>query len=170
VLADGNAQELDRLIALMFIVHFVGDLHQPLHAIEEGRGGNDVKLKAFGDEKCGNYPCNLHGAWDYTLMEHAGYSEEEYTRHLDSLIAVNHWDQRPTGTAEDWANESHRDCAAIWVPAGSNLDEAYYQAHIGLLDKRLAMAGLRLAGLLNDTLGKIPTAQFEEQLKKHPRY
>lgn len=170
VLADGNATELNRLIALMYVVHFVGDVHQPLHAIEDGRGGNDFKVRVFGSDQCGSYPCNLHGAWDFSLMEHAPYSETEYVRHLDELIAARHWDQRPVGTPEDWANESHRAAQQLLVPIGTDLDEAYYQSHVGMLDERLALAGLRLAALLNDTLGKIPVREFEEQLKRHPRY
>jgi hypothetical protein len=169
-LADGNASELDRLIALMFVVHFVGDLHQPLHAIEDARGGNDVKIQLFGVGQCGNRDCNLHGAWDSALIEHAGLSEEAYARRVEALIAANHWDRRPAGTPQDWANESHRAALRVWVADGANLDEAYYQSNVGLLDERLAMAGLRLGALLNDTLGKIPTEQFREQLRKHPRY
>jgi S1/P1 Nuclease len=169
-LADGNASELDRLIALMFVVHFVGDIHQPLHAIEDARGGNDVKVRLFGVDQCGNRPCNFHGAWDTALIEHAGLSEADYVRHLDTLIAANHWDQRPAGAPQEWANESHRAALRVWLADGANLDEAYYRANIGLVDERLAMAGLRLAALLNDTLGKIPTQQFEQELRRHPRY
>src|SRR5260370_4459724 len=108
VLSDENASERDRLIALMFLVHFVGDVHQPLHAIEDARGGNDVKVTVFGSDQCGNYPCNLHGAWDYSLVEHTGYSEQEYVHHLQGLIRKNHWEQKAGGSAEDWADESHR--------------------------------------------------------------
>lgn len=168
VLADGNASELDRLIALMFVVHFVGDVHQPMHAIDDARGGNDIKVKIFGAE-CPDRPCNLHGAWDSILIEHTGYSEEEYVRHLQALIAANHWDQKPIGTPQEWANESHREAVKVWVANGADLDEAYYRANIGLVDEKLALAGLRLAAVLNDTLGKIPSEQFAEQLRKHPR-
>src|SRR5262249_575700 len=59
VLVDENASRADRLEALKWIVHFVGDVHQPLHAVEEARGGNDIKLPVFGSPKCGNYDCNL---------------------------------------------------------------------------------------------------------------
>lgn len=170
VLADGNAPEIDRLKALMFLVHFIGDIHQPLHAIDDGRGGNDVKVQLFGTDKCGNSLCNLHGAWDYGLIEHSGYSEQDYAQHLEKLISSNHWDQRPVGTPADWANESFHDCPRIWVANGTNLDESYYQANLGLIDERLAMAGLRLAAVLNDTLGKISAKEFEQQLRKHPRY
>jgi len=168
-LEDGNATELDRLIALMFVVHFIGDIHQPLHAIEDARGGNDIKVQVFGADQCGNYPCNLHAVWDSSLIEHTGLSEEDYTKRLNQLIAANHWEQRPVASPEEWANESFRDTRRLWLENGASVDEAYFQANIGLVDERLALAGLRLAAVLNDTLGKIPTQQFEQELRRHPR-
>ncbi len=159
ILGDENAAERDRLIALMFLVHFVGDIHQPLHAVDDARGGNDIPVTVFGSDQCGNYPCNLHGVWDYSLMEHTGYSEEEYVRHLQELIREEHLDQKAGGSPADWANESHREAIQAWVNKGVSIDEAYYQANIRIVDERLALAGLRLAAMLNDTLGKIPAKQ-----------
>jgi nuclease S1 len=169
VLADENASEHDRLLALMFLVHFVGDVHQPLHAIEDARGGNDIKVTVFGSDQCGNYPCNLHGAWDYSLIEHTGFSEESYVHHLQGLIRKNHWEQRAGGSAEDWANESHRAALQVWVNNGAAIDQTYYQSNIRLVDERLALAGVRLAALLNETLGKIPTKRFKEGPERHAR-
>jgi hypothetical protein len=166
-LGDENAPERDRLIALMFLVHFVGDLHQPMHAIDDARGGNDVKIKIFGSELCGNGPCNLHGAWDHSLIEHTGYSEEEYVHHLQDLIRGDHLEQKAGGSPADWAYESKREALQVWVQNGGSVDETYYRTNIHLVDENLALAGLRLATLLNDTLGKIPTRQMQEDLKKH---
>lgn len=166
-LGDENAPERERLIALMFLVHFVGDLHQPMHAIDDARGGNDVKIKIFGSDLCGNSPCNLHGAWDHSLIEHTGYSEEEYVHHLQDLIRREGLEQKAAGSPADWANESKREALQVWVPNGGAIDETYYRANIHLVDERLALAGLRLAALLNDTLGKISTRQLQEDLKKH---
>jgi hypothetical protein len=167
-LGDENAPERARLIALMFLVHFVGDLHQPMHAIDDARGGNDVKIKIFGSDLCGgNNPCNLHGAWDYSLIEHTGYNEEEYVRHLQDLIRRDHLEEKSQGSPADWANESKHDALQVWVQNRGAIDEAYYRTNIHLLDERLALAGLRLAALLNDTLGKIPTQQLQESLKRH---
>src|SRR5215831_6490007 len=168
VLADENASKKDRVEALKFLVHFVGDLHQPLHAVEEGRGGNDFKVTVFGSDRCGNYPCNLHGAWDYSLIEHAGLTEEDYLRHLQDLIRDNQLETRAGGTAADWANESHLAARQILDENAAALDEAYYQANISLVDERLALAGLRLAALLNDSLGKIPPQRLALDLQKHP--
>ena len=167
VLADENASRTDRIEALKFLVHFVGDIHQPLHAIDEARGGNDIKVTVFGSGDCGKYPCNLHGVWDYSLVEHTGYAEDQYVHHLQELIRTNHLEEKPTGRPEDWANESLQDARKIIADHGASIDEGYYQANIKLVDERLALAGVRLAAVLNDTLGKIPTKKLEQDLKQH---
>jgi hypothetical protein len=166
-LADANASRKERVEALKFLIHFVADIHQPLHDIDEARGGNDIKVAIFGSDQCGNYPCNLHGAWDYALIEHAGYSEDEYVRHLDSLIKNQHLEVKAGGRAEDWANESHAAARQILDEHPSSIDQAYWNGNIGRVDQQLALAGLRLAMLLNDTLGKIPTQQLKRDLQNH---
>jgi hypothetical protein len=167
VLADENASRKDRVEALEFLVHFVGDIHQPLHGIDEARGGNDIKVLVFGSDQCGNYPCNLHGAWDYSLIDHAGYSEGRYVRRLKSLIRNNHLDLQAGGGPADWANESHAAAIHVLDEHATSIDQAYWQANIRLVDERLALAGIRLAALLNDTLGKTPSKQLNQDLKRH---
>ena len=157
-LGDEKASRPDRLEALKWLVHFVGDLHQPLHAIDEARGGNDIKLAVFGSPKCGDYDCNLHWAWDTLLLEHAGYSEEEYVGRLNALIAQKHLENQADGTPVGWANESHLQARHIMEVKPSVIDDAYYQANIDLVNQKLALAGLRLAKLLNDTLDKAPAS------------
>ena len=166
VLADENASRNDRLEALKWIVHFVGDVHQPLHAIDEARGGNDIKLPVFGSPKCGDYDCNLHWTWDTLLLEHAGYSEEEYVGRLNELIEQKHLDKHAGGTPVDWANESHLQARHIVDEKPATVDEAYYQANIELVNEKLAIAGLRLARLLNDTLGKARATKLNTVLRK----
>jgi S1/P1 Nuclease len=156
VLADGNASRGDRLEALKWIVHFVGDLHQPLHAIDEARGGNDIKMPVFGSPKCGDYDCNLHWTWDELLIQHTGLSEEDYVHRLNVLIGQKHLEREAGGTAVDWANESHPQARHIVDPKPVAIDETYYQANIELVNEKLALAGLRLAAVLNNTLGKTP--------------
>ena len=159
-LGDEKATRADRLEALKWLVHFVGDLHQPLHAIDEARGGNDIKLAVFGSPKCGDYDCNLHWAWDTLLLEHTGYSEEEYVSRLNTLIAQKHPENQSHGTPVDWANESHLQARHIMEATPAAIDDAYYQANIDLVNQKLALAGLRLAALLNDALGKTPAQKI----------
>jgi hypothetical protein len=169
ILGDEKASRPDRLEALKWIVHFVGDVHQPLHAIDEARGGNDVKLPVFGSPKCGDYDCNLHWAWDTLLLEHTGYSEEEYIGRLNTLIAQKHLENQAGGTPVDWANESHLQARHIIEAKPAAIDDAYYQANIGLVNQKLALAGLRLAALLNDTLGKTPAAKVSSLSQRAER-
>ena len=167
VLGDENASRAQRLEALKWIVHFVGDIHQPLHAIDTARGGNDIKLPVFGSAQCGQYPCNLHWTWDSLLIQHTGYSERHYVHVLRKLISKEQLARKATGSPEDWANESHLLARQIIDRNATAIDQSYYQAYIPLVNERLALAGLRLAALLNDTLGKIPTRQMKLDLKNH---
>jgi len=158
VLGDKNASRGDRIEALKFIVHFVGDIHQPFHAIGEAKCGNGVHITEFGSDRCGRYPCNLHSAWDSGLIEHAGMDEEAYVAHLDQLISQEHL--RASGNPADWANESFALAKAAWVNDGGSVDEQYYRQQIKVVDERLALAGLRLAALLNEVLGHVSPQEF----------
>jgi nuclease S1 len=166
VLGSENAGREQRLEALKWLVHFVGDIHQPLHAVEEARGGNDIKLPVFGSEKCGDYPCNLHWVWDSILLEHRGQSEQAYVDRLQKLIRSKGLEQKSGGSAVDWANESHLQARVILDRKATAIDESYYEAYITLVDEKLALAGLRLGALLNDTLGKVPTEKLKQALKR----
>jgi S1/P1 Nuclease len=148
VLSDSNASRDERIEALKFLVHFVGDVHQPMHAIGEAAGGNGIAVTEFGSTQCGRHACNLHGAWDSGLIEHTGMARDAYTAHLEKLIADEHL--TASGTPEDWANESHTEVQSAWVADGAQVDENYYQKEIKVVDTRLALAGLRLAAILNE--------------------
>jgi hypothetical protein len=62
--------------------------------------------------------------------------------------------RQANGPPEAWANQSFHLAKRVWLDNGSSVDEAYYKANISAVDKRLALAGLRLAALLNEALGK----------------
>jgi hypothetical protein len=153
VLADHHAPRSDRIEALKFLVHFVVDLHQPLHAIAEAKGGNEVHVVQFGSAECGSRPCDLHGSWDIGLIEHAHRSERQYADLLERLIDAQQLDRRAEGAPDQWANESFSTAHQIWVSEDAAIDESYYRRNIHVVDEQLALAGLRLARLLNDALG-----------------
>jgi hypothetical protein len=155
VLADLTAPPQQRLEALKWVVHLVGDLHQPLHATESGHGGNDIKLAVFGNELCGEHECNLHRVWDTEMLDHAPLSEQEYVERLQDLIRTESLDRYAGGSPADWANESHGQAQTIINQRPASVDQTYYEANIHLVNERLALAGLRLAALLNRTLGTI---------------
>jgi len=154
VLANPRAPRSDRAEGLKFLVHFVADLHQPLHAIAEAKGGNGVHVIQFGSVECGSRPCDLHGTWDIGLIEHAHRPEREYARLLEQMITQQKVDRRAGGEPEQWANQSFHVAHQVWVNEGAAVDENYYQRNIHIVDEQLALAGLRLARLLNDALGK----------------
>jgi hypothetical protein len=161
--ADASLDRADRATALKFLVHFVGDLHQPFHTLGVGRGGNDVPVGAFGVTNCGvdparPVPCNLHSIWDSRLIARRNLDEAQYVAVLEQQIAEHHWESetRPAGTPAQWADESFRLAKAALVEPNSNIDEAYYRAQIPIVDRRLAFAGLRLAVVLNDIFVAAP--------------
>ena len=146
VLADNTQPKTARLEALKYLVHFVGDLHQPMHALQEGHGGNDIKIVQFGSPNCGtDRLCNLHGLWDSGLIEHANPDEISYMHHLDVLIAADALDRLPEGTPQDWANESHLRAEGALLENGGIADQVYFNHEISVVDQRLALAGIRLS-------------------------
>jgi hypothetical protein len=147
VLRDPNADKATRIDALKFLVHFVGDLHQPLHAGNTtDHGGSGIKVEFLGDKMA------LHALWDGALIRHTGRSVEQYTKLLRGKITpadVREWsgDMSPA----DWSTESHAAAAryAYVLPADKKLDQAYYEQAIPSVDHRLSQGGVRLAALLN---------------------
>lgn len=154
VLADRKAARQDRIEALKFLVHFVGDIHQPMHAMGEARGGNEIHVSEFGSTQCGKYPCNLHFAWDTGLIAHAGISEQRYVARLNELIASRKLAVRANGTPAQWADESFFWAKKVWLNDGGAVDQSYFENDIGIVNRRLALAGLRLARLINQALGR----------------
>ena len=155
VLADRNAARQDRIEALKFLVQFVGDIHQPMHAIEEARGGNDIHVSEFGSSQCGTHACNLHFVWDTGLIGHVGISEERYLARLNELIASRKLNVQAGGTPAEWANESILLAKNVWLNDGGAVDETYFENNIGIVNRRLALAGIRLAQMINQALGPV---------------
>jgi hypothetical protein len=153
LLSDSNAPREDRIEALKYLVHFVGDVHQPMHAIGEAAGGNGIAVTEFGSTQCGRHPCNLHGAWDSGLIQHTRMGRDEYVAHLEKLISDEHL--TASGNPEHWANESHGYAQSAWLADGAQIDENYYQKEIKVVDERLALAGLRLAAVLNEAFAQV---------------
>ena len=155
-LADTMLDRADRAIALKFLVHFVGDLHQPFHALGVGHGGNDISVSVFGSETCGSYPCNLHSVWDGSLIAHRNLDDAHYLPVLRGLIRQHGWAALPAGGPAEWAMQSHDLGNAALVSPHGSVDEAYYRAHIPVVERRLALAGVRLAAVLNEILNSAP--------------
>jgi hypothetical protein len=152
ILGDPQQPFAARSEALKFLVHFVGDLSQPFHAMADARGGNDIAVAVFGEAQCGDYACNLHSVWDSELIRHTGLREHKYARDLDEMIIADHL-QAGSPDPVSWANDSLQLAKQAWVQPQANVDEAYYLRERPVVDRQLALAGLRLARLLNEELG-----------------
>lgn len=162
ILSDPTRPREERRDALKFLVHFVGDLHQPLHAgHRDDRGGNEAVIvlrtaippQAYAREQYrdGVMQTNLHALWDYYVLASAN---ESAAAHADRLAAPG-WPARPatlTG-ASAWAAESCRltDRAGFY-PAAANLADADLTAFRPLAEQRIRQAAFRLAALLDDLL------------------
>jgi hypothetical protein len=159
VLADKTASHDDRAQALKFIVHLVGDVHQPLHCAErDGDKGGNGRLVFFLDRK---RAVNLHSCWDTQILlsRKKTIRVVNYADGLNARITASQAKAWAQGTALDWANESHQIAVEkVYkdVPAGGDppkLDQAYVNRSADVVDQQLEKAGVRLAIVLNRALG-----------------
>jgi hypothetical protein len=137
--------------ALKFIVHFVGDVHQPLHSSDrKDRGGNDFQISLRTDTPPGIMATNLHAVWDLYIPASAKLELVEYA---DRLAAASRA-PTPRSGAVVWARES---CELIeqraLYPPTHKMDAKYLVAMRPLAEQRIALAANRLARLLNEVLG-----------------
>lgn len=170
ILRDGSAPKAELADALKFLVHFVGDLHQPMHAGRaEDKGGNKVSVNWMGRKS------NLHQVWDSGMM---------YTGHADimsegrSLVSSGHayanyleknLGQTPIENdmdVEEWLDESVAMFPSAYDSALHNDQEAYQAEHLPVIDLRLFSAGLRLAEMLNDIYAKEPVPKKSAEFLK----
>lgn len=156
--ADVALDRADRATALKFLVHLVGDVHQPFHAIADGRGGNGIPVTLFGSPTCGGRggaPCTLHQVWDTGLLARRRLSDQRYLASLDGVVQTRAR-RGVGGTAAEWAKESRDIARAALLRDNADAGDTYYVTYIGVIDERLAIAGLRLAQLLNRNLPAAP--------------
>jgi nuclease S1 len=152
ILADAKAPRAERQKALKFVIHFVQDMHQPLHVGHRGdRGGNDTQVQFFDNGT------NMHSVWDSGLIEHANKTEAEWVAALSKTITTELADSWSKGGPPDWANESLDIArgAYLFPPAntelkkGAKLYQPYQDANLPLAERRVTQAGVRLAWILN---------------------
>ena len=148
-LADATKPTADRKEALTFLVHLLGDLHQPLHcANNNDRGGNEVKVKWFGKRS------NLHAIWDTGIIEEAALTDREFADEIAGGVTAAEVASIQAGTVIDWALEAHKlaKTHAYKISASKLLGPQYYDANADTVDQQLLRAGLRLAKVLNEAL------------------
>jgi hypothetical protein len=159
LLADTELPMRERVMALAFLVHFVGDLHMPLHAGDRSdRGGNDLKM-SYGD--FAGSRLNLHAVWDGYLAERAITTPPGGARGLLTEVKSGMAD----GSVEDWSRESWavaRDAAYATAlgdpcgpkPARATLDNAKIEALIPVTRQQIVRGGVRLARLLDEAFAR----------------
>ncbi len=152
VLRDPKAKPIERLEALKFVIHFVGDIHCPVHVpYAKGQGNVAGQVSFFGEK------VSLHKVWDASLIVHTKVPWERYAARLNRAITR---EQRRKWAATtqpgDWATESHQAFVkyAAVSPENSTLGEEYQKRCIGMVNERVSMGGIRLATRLNSLLGE----------------
>jgi len=140
-------------VALKFIVHFVGDMHQPMHVSRaEDKGGSTIQLNFDG------HGTNLHSLWDTKLLHQAGSSYENLAKKYDHPTPeqIKKWQSDPLIT---WVWESYQLSTRLYAEVaamhGHKLDNRYYETHISIIQYRIEKAGIRLAGILNQLFERV---------------
>jgi len=147
VLQNTASTSDERRTALKFIVHFVGDMHQPMHVSRaEDKGGNTIQVRYDGKGT------NLHALWDSKLLEHEGLNDLQMADQYDHLTQtqIDGWQKDPVIA---WAWESYQISSQLYTeiekPGGNIITDSYLQKYQHVIQNRLQQAGIRLAGLLN---------------------
>ena len=153
VLADKKAPHKERARALLFLVHFVEDVHQPLHVGDNrDRGGNNAQVQFAGRGT------NMHAVWDSGLLHHLGGNDEAWVKRVEPLLTPENVKAWSSPKVEDWADESLQAAkkAYHWpegakepLARGATLGDDYAKMAEPILKERLAKAGVRLANELN---------------------
>ena len=149
LLADPAASAEARAEALRFLIHFMGDLHQPLHVADDGdRGGNQRAVTFLG------HATDLHKVWDGELIDSSVVNQAEYLESLRRQMGSLDLRALEAGTVVDWAMEGHRIAVehAYRLPRDGRLGRAYVRANRPIVDLALIAGGVRLAKVLNEAL------------------
>jgi hypothetical protein len=151
VLADPQASQRQRLEALKYVVHFIGDVHQPLHAANnDDRGGNDAAVTFMGHQT------NLHAVWNSAIIGPAVKGDERaYALRLAGDMTLAQSQQWSAGNAVSWANESYSIAVRViygQLPHSGTLPDIYETEALPIVNQQLSRAGVRLAMVLNECL------------------
>jgi hypothetical protein len=153
IVKDSSQSIDDRRVALRFLVHFVEDLHMPMHVGDNNdKGGNQTQVRFF------DRGTNMHSLWDSGMIEYVCDTEEFWLKDLAALDSPEARAMAMKGTIEDWATESLlASRQAYQVPetgkrlkSGQKLSGAYFDANLPVLRRRLYQASVRVAIVLNE--------------------
>ena len=158
-LGDHTLGHEQRAEALKFLVHFVGDVHQPLHSGHRpDKGGNEfqISLRLPGKRPQATH---LHAIWDHFLPTRSGESAAEFATRLEAqmpppLAEAVDLDTEPVRWAE--ASCALSDSEGFYPPRPGKLPPDYLDRMRPMVDARLQLAAARLAQLLESLLGAAP--------------
>ena len=137
-----------RIIALKWLVHLVGDIHQPLHTgIPGDNGGNLVEVNWF------NKKTNLHRVWDEDCIDNELLSFTEYADFLNQLSSKR-VKELQVDSIYQWIRESRSYLDLAYEIGDRNLSYPYRAKILPVIEKRMLEGGIRLAGLLNQAMKK----------------
>ncbi len=156
LIQKNNATKLGnstKATALAFLVHLIGDIHQPLHVGKnKDQGGNKIAVEYFGEKT------NIHTVWDSEIIEHERLSYTEFA-HFINKLSKEEVAEYQSHSLEDWAQESIvlrefiYNTLYDYTDRDSGLPSFSWQFqhdNINFVEERLLQAGVRLAGLLNE--------------------
>jgi hypothetical protein len=153
---DTSDPHITRAQALMFVIHIVGDLHQPLHTVLEKTGGNGLKVTYF------NISTDLHKVWDTKIIEsemiRSHQTETQYADMLEGKIEAAGLSSFQQGDPVSWLNETHaraiNDAYGTTLPSGNHpqLGKPYLQHNLPVVNLQLERGGARLARILSEDL------------------
>lgn len=149
ILKDKKSTKEKKAFYLKMLVHFVGDLHQPLHiGIEDDKGGNDFQVRWF------NSGTNLHTVWDSKMINSYDMSYTELAANANVLTKAE-VEAIKRGTIQDWMYDSRMLCEDIYKNSqiGEKLGYNYMYKYMDTVRFQLQKGGIRLAALLNEIFG-----------------
>jgi hypothetical protein len=181
ILRDATRPAAERATALRYVIHFVGDIHQPLHDVDnDDHGGNCTAIQFYAEER----PANLHAIWDYKLIAHELTGKKLSLTDLATELDLQYADkgkrwaeQKPDPVEWAWEGfdlaksvtygdlkpsiplekpDPHADCNTERDKVAAlhiSISDDYFKQTIPVINQQLAKAGYRLAALLNQTFG-----------------
>lgn len=148
-LACQDSSREKRAEALKFLVHLIGDLHQPLH-VGNGtdKGGNDVRVEWFGRRS------NLHRVWDSEMLKSRNLAYSELSAELLTTLTNDQKRRWSHGSTTDWAHEAMQYRSQVYrIDNPEYMGYQYTYRNWELLTSQLVKGGVRLAAVLNEILG-----------------
>lgn len=152
VLINPKTNREEKIFALKFIIHLIGDIHQPMHVSHAyDHGGNDIRVNF------NHLNGSLHGLWDSGLILYRRLNYWQFAQTYDPVSAtqIKNWQNDAPIT---WVWESYQISEKLYAEAARRpaYNNVYYRKHFPIAQQRLLQAGIRLAGVLNEIFDRKP--------------